>query len=397
MNLKERGVPGVSGPFRIVFIVVLAALFSLDSRAETQSAAPTESTSILLNPVKRRDWVRLWESNILSDARNRYCDREMGEEIGWMMTPFVDGFYEGYLATHETSWIDRLVDWTDAWVKRGVKEPDGCIGWPKAGAASTDIDNLRAFNTDSFLGEAMLLRPIVLMSAEILRDPALKQKYGAKAQGYLKLSTEIYQKWDARGCWRETADGGMISVVLPYGLDAATGQWTTGYANRNAAGQGFSHPNNKANIVACWLLAMSDATGQPVYRERAARWFRILKSRMKVKADSNTYVIWNYWEPAGAWDGKPNGSPKHWVGVHPNAGYYEIDAEGIVEAYEHGVVFTKEDIDRLIATALAEKRYWGALAPYNAEIQKRVEQTLKPDSWGCLSAAPALLLREMRK
>ena len=36
--------------------------------------------------------------------------------------------------------------------------------------------------------------------------------------------------------------------------------------------------------------------------------------------------------------------------MHPNGGYYTIDVEGIVLAHEHGLVFTKTDIDRLIAT-----------------------------------------------
>ena len=66
--------------------------------------------------------------------------------------------------------------------------------------------------------------------------------------------------------------------------------------------------------------------------------------------DDGKYFVWNYWDPAGPWDYKPDGSTKHWVGVHPNGGYYGIDVEGIVAAYEHGLVFTKEDIDRLIAT-----------------------------------------------
>jgi hypothetical protein len=65
---------------------------------------------------------------------------------------------------------------------------------------------------------------------------------------------------------------------------------------------------------------------------------------------------------------------------------------GIVDAYEHGVVFGREDIDRLIATALAEKRYWDALVPYSAEIQKKFEESLKPDSWGGLSAVPHYLM-----
>ena len=69
----------------------------------------------------------------------------------------------------EVQWIDRLVECTDAWMKRGVTEPDGYVGWPKVGAAGTDVDDLDSYYADSLLGEAMVLRPVVLMSALIVR------------------------------------------------------------------------------------------------------------------------------------------------------------------------------------------------------------------------------------
>ena len=177
----------------------------------------------------------------------------------------------------------------------------------------------------------------------------------------------------------------MITIVQPYGIEA--GHWTEGYSHRKDPDIGFSHPDNKANLVARWLLAMSDATGKSFYQERAAKWFTLMKSRMMIQTNG-TYRIWNYWQPAGQWDYLPNGAPKHWIGVHPNGGYYEIDTFAIVDACEHHVVFTKRDVDRLIATALAEKRDWPALAPYNVEIQRHFEDTLKPDSWSGLTAVP---------
>ena len=69
--------------------------------------------------------------------RNRYCDKEMGEEIGWLVSPFLSGFHYGCLATGDAKWIDLLIDWSDAVVKRGVKEPDGkyCVWnyWDRGG------------------------------------------------------------------------------------------------------------------------------------------------------------------------------------------------------------------------------------------------------------------------
>ena len=80
------------------------------------------------------------------------------------------------------------------------------------------------------------------------------------------------------------------------------------------------------------------------------------------------------------------------MGVHPNPGYYQIDVAAIVDAHEHGLVFSREDIEHLVATALAEKRYWDALVPYSEEIQEQFEQSMKPDSWGGLSAAAKYLM-----
>ena len=371
-------------------------------RSHEPAAAPpatareaSEHEMAEMGDAKLKDWLERWSKHIVNDARNRYCDKAVGEDIGWLMTPFMNGFYYGYIATKDPRWVDMLVDWTDSWVKRGVVEPDGYVGWPGPGAAGTKVDDLDDFTADSLLGEAMCLRPVVLISAEILRTPALKENHGAKAESYIRLAEQVFEKWDKRGAWREAEGGGMITVVLPFGMDANTGKWTAEYDTRNAPGNGFSHPDNKANLCARWLMAMSDVTGKPVYRERAEKWFRLMKSRMKMK-DDGTYEIWNYWEPAGPWDYKPDGSPKHWIGVHPNGGYYFIDTDAIADAYQHGLVFTKQDIDRLAATALAGKRYWTGLAPYSDDMQRNFEEHHNPESWGGLAATPWYLALQAR-
>ena len=358
-----------------------------------------------------RDWIAQWDKNITNDARNRYCDRETGEEIGWLVAPFLNGFYYGYAATQDPKWVGMLADWADALIKRGVKEPDGCVGWPKGGTGGAVSED---FYTDSLLGEAMALRPIVLMAGEIRKTPALKEKFGPKAEEYVRLAEQIFEKWDKRGCWREVKDGG-VWVVPAWGIDKKTGQWTDGYERR--AADGFTNPDNKENHIACWLIAMADVTGKPVYKERAEKWWRVMKSRMHTREDGK-YFVWNYWDPAGPWDYKPDGSTRHWVGVHPNGGYYGIDVEGIVTAYEHGLVFTKADIDRLIATnrdymwnqqvtgagfqridggkpdarwAKTPGVLWAAVAPYDEKLRQVFEANHNPASWGGLSATPAYI------
>jgi len=168
---------------------------------------------------------------------------------------------------------------------------------------------------------------------------------------------------------------------------------------------------------------MHDVTNKPIYKERAEKWWRLMKSRMRTREEGK-YFVWNYWDPAGPWDYKSDGSTRHWVGIHPNGGYYLIDVESIVTAFEHGLVFTKEDIDRLIATnrdfmwnqqvtgarfqridgGRPDPRWenspgvlWTALVPYDETLRKIFVANHNPSGWGGLSATPWFLAREATK
>ncbi len=373
--------------------------------------ATTTRPAIAVDDALRKDWLTRWEKSILGDARRRYCDTEMGEELGWMVSPFLNGFYYGYLATRDAKWVAMLIDWSDAWMKRGVKEPDGFTGWPKASGASTKI--VPDFVTDNMLGEAMALRPAVLMADLILKTPGLKEKYAEKARGYIDLAEKTFEKWDARGCWREIKDGG-VWVVPPFGIDAKGGGWSEGYDKRKT--DGFTHPANKQNHIAQWLIVLHDVTGKAIYRERAEQWWRVMKARMRVRDEK--YYVWNYWDPAGPWDYKPDGSTRHWVGVHPNGGYYDIDVDGIAAAHAHGLVFDERDMEKLIATnrdfmwdqkvkgakfgridgGKPEGQWkdtpgvlWFGLLAYDATLRKVFEANHEAGSWGGLAETPRYL------
>ena len=212
-----------------------------------------------MDEARARDWLARWQAGITQDARNRSCDKELGEELGWLIAPFLDGFYYGYRATHDTAWIDREIDWADALIKRAVTEPDGQPGWPKLGATGTELT--KDLTTDSLLGEAMVLRPLLLLAVEIRATPALAAVYGKKAEDYLRLAEQLFAKWEARGSWRTVKEGGLW-VVPPFGLDPAHGGWSAGYERRTV--DGFSLPDNKQNLVASWFAP------RPVGRDREA-------------------------------------------------------------------------------------------------------------------------------
>ena len=146
------------------------------------------------------------------------------------------------------------------------------------------------------------------------------------------------------------------------------------------------------------------------------QWWQTMKSRIHTR--DGKYVVWNYWDPAGPWDYKPSGGAKHWIGVHPNGGYYAIDVEGIAVAHERGLVFDDADIVRLVATNRdfmwdqhvenahfkridGEAAYlrwknspgvlWSALVRYDATLRNIFEANHRPDSWGGLAATPKYL------
>ncbi len=244
--------------------LLAASATGLFFRTGAAFAAAETQPGPFIDSATARDWLARWEKNILKESGSRYCDKEMGEELGWLVSPFLSGFYYGYLATRDPKWIDLLVDWTGSVLKRAIKEPDGYLGWPKGDGSG---NNSTEFSADSLLGEAMLFTPVVLLAAEILKTPALVPQYGDTAHHYLDLAAQCFYKWNSRDCWREVKDGG-VWVVPAFGVDRKSPEkWSAGYAQRKTAG--FTNPTNKQNSIASWLLALSDTTGDPLPRARA--------------------------------------------------------------------------------------------------------------------------------
>ena len=107
-----------------------------------QSRGADSEVAVSLNAADRKDWLAQWEREFSARLVARPCDKEMGEELGWLVSPFLNGFYYGYLATRDSKWVVLLTDWMDACVKRAVKEPDGYLGWPKGDGGGGEIQGV---------------------------------------------------------------------------------------------------------------------------------------------------------------------------------------------------------------------------------------------------------------
>ena len=134
---------------RIALASTTIASLPLDLLAADAAESTAGGAAVAgMDAALRRDWLARWEQNIIGDSRNRYCDKETGEELGWHVSPFLNGYYYGFMATRDSKWIERLIDWTDACLKRAVKEPDGFPGWPKGDGGGGESKEYAADSPD---------------------------------------------------------------------------------------------------------------------------------------------------------------------------------------------------------------------------------------------------------
>ena len=92
--------------------------------------------------------------------------------------------------------------------RRAVKEPDGLLGWPKVSGQAGAIQ----IHADSMLGEAMMMRPMVLMADEILKTAELKAKWSGKARPIWTSPSAPSKSGTRAAAWRAAPEGGLWVV-----------------------------------------------------------------------------------------------------------------------------------------------------------------------------------------
>ena len=178
-------------------------------------------------------------------------------------------------------------------------------------------------------------------------------------------------------------------------------QWNTEYLPAKA---GITLSHEKQAIIIEGLLNLYRVTGKDAYRQRAAKLGMWLKHCLQLKEGR---YVWNFWDPAGPWDEASPGKWKHWLGTEPKEMWYAATVRSAVLLFQHGVVFDRADIDRLLKTQLevcwqgdsffqtdgnpaqkGERFIAPALAPYNLGIfeylytgPRQDERVEKADNW----------------
>jgi hypothetical protein len=268
-----------------------------------------------------------------------------GENFGWVVGPNIGECVQAYQAWKDTAWLDAAVRISDYAIGKMLPGPDGYKGW--VGTYDGDVW------ADVHVSDAILCHNMLAFSELVLKGPELKKKYGEAAQKYVDLAKrDLFEKWDARGTWKEDGPYGGYVQWDTFCTKAEPNVWKKA---ATPAGQGefneVSIPFNKQDHMGICALRLFRITGEAKYRDKAQKIFAFEKSRMLLVDDS--YYVWNYWEALyGADVDLAKKDTLHWMNVHGHRNYQAEQAEMCVEAYHTGVVFDRTDIERMANTNL---------------------------------------------
>lgn len=272
-----------------------------------------------------------------------FVENARGENFCWHARVGMEQFLSNYKLTKNTEWLDAGIQYFDFLLSKMDTDPDGYKGW--IGPYGYD----KRYWQDSHVGDAILLTDILDFSVLVLEDKELKKKYGAKAQSYADLAAKHFvEKYDKRGTWIEDGPYGSYVGFNKFLKPGDLSKWIY---EPTVSRAGISHPFNKQMDAAQVCLRLYRITGKKFYRDRAERIFYTAKSHFQLH---DNHYHWNYYEPLTPGDiDLEKKETNHWVSVHPfRSGYQAGEVSKIAEAYHYGIVFTEEDIRRIINTNL---------------------------------------------
>jgi len=325
----------------VALVLVAAVATSAAAAAGDEAATPATATTAVKATIK--DAPQAYLRGCLSNARGRMDGKFTGDGWTWHANYPMDSFIESYLATRDRAWLDAAVEYFDWCIEQLLTGPDGRKGW--LGAAYRMPGRLGEYP----LGDCLLLEPMLRFSELVLKDePALADAYGKSAASYVALARQlIFEKWDHRGIWHEDGPCGVYPDWPWTFTEKEPDHWQPPPAGTHAS----TLPINMQVHWGMAALRLWRITGEPAWRDRALKIFNFAKSRLNLYDD---HYSWNYWEPFGPWDIKPDRPQDFvtWINTPPYRDYQLGEVRAFVEAYQRGITFDETDMRRLVRTNL---------------------------------------------
>ncbi len=251
------------------------------------------------------------------EAALRQSGEQLGGEIAWGQAYQLTALVEMLDATHDSKYAQqfaRLADWVAAArddhhglrdeVRDGVEPAWGSTGYSKG----------RRYVWAVHTG--VIAAPMARFAAVVRSDSSLSLRWKADADRLLKI---------ARDAVRVHAD------EFREGPGPDEGYVYCPYLKKHL-------PLNMQNALALAWLAIDDATKTQIYRERVTCLARFLKHRLRTMEEDGSYV-WAYWPALESTDT-----------TFEDISHAAINVDFMVRCFEHGLVFTRDDLGRLEKT-----------------------------------------------
>ena len=270
------------------------------------------------------------------------------ESYFWVMSARMVPLVKAYHYSHDTAFLEAFVPIMEQVLSQRYVHPTKpeWSGWFEYDPGEeVNFRHLALIDHDTILYYV----PVLMFVQEVRADPKLKEKYGQKAEKWMKDVEASIRGWDKRGCWHDFPDGsGWYSCVTQY-PDPKTGE----LKKLDVLGAGGVVPYNKVHALFEALSLAYRLTGDEWYRGRMEKCCKFFRAHWR---QDDKHVEWNYRDHAFAGDYESGvlgqGKTRTGAFVHPKGGYYALDVEGVVRAWDLGGFYKKEDIDKLIKTNL---------------------------------------------
>jgi hypothetical protein len=265
----------------------------------------------------------------------------------WIMGDKLISLMDAYHYSHDPAFLDAYVPLqqnvlSQRYIDADKPEWDGWFAYKSNGDTPSGAPELDHESLVYYV-------PALMFVQEVRADPALKDKYGKQADDWLADVQRSIWAWDKRGCWHDFGDGtGWYSFPTEH-PDPKTGQMIA----VEAKDSGAVFPYNKVHQLDQAMTLAYRITGDDAYRQRMEKTAKFFKAHWR---SDDKHVEWNYRDftfPGDYVSGVMGQGPtKAGAFVHPHFSYYILDSNDIVWLYDVGIVYTKDDIDKLLQTNL---------------------------------------------
>jgi hypothetical protein len=297
--------------------------------------------------------ANLAQADRYDDLINKWQDHGIGGyegsdamDLAWRTVPRLRSLCYGYMLKKDKALMDKCQTAVDRWVNvTPMKNPAGQLGYLVGGAGGTEQP-----------GESFRIIGAILHYIYLVYNNSDLSTHKTKAVGYLdKMENVIIKKWldhyyinddkQPPGSYHYPGTGAAIypcfdGQCLPDG----TGNMASMSAQHNK--------NSDFGSAMLWLYKITNNAKYKKIVEEVALNF---KSKL-IWQDGGRFYSWHYWDPTWAMDfatnqigiGQIKNSDRRWI--EHRGGYGAINMEFVTECYRHGIVYTRQDIERFVIT-----------------------------------------------